>query len=236
MSAAPAGLGRHADEKKPTPALRAALLLGPVLVTASLWFVLWLFVGHTYANQMAAAAGAALFGLGNTVILGPAVLDDVTDVSTWDLAWMSMYLNAAAGFFYAYNLDLLQRLPWIGARLRKTRANAARSLTDHPWIRRWATVGVGVFVLLPLPGSGTLGGCVVARLIGFSHVRTWLTVTVAGAGVCGAYAWFGSYLHDWVEGISMPVKIAGLVVVFLALWLAVRALVRLSSGSSSTSK
>ena len=79
-------------------------------------------------------------------------------LSTWQIAVWLMYLNAASALLYAYNLDLLERVPGIGPYLLRARRNAVKSLDRHRWIRRLAGVGVGLFVLTPLPGSGQLGG------------------------------------------------------------------------------
>jgi len=212
-----------AAERPPGPYLRIVFLLAPVLLTVLLWVVTWWVAPRAVARELSVAATASLLGLGTTVIFGPAALGAkaVAHLSTWDLCWLVMYLTAATSFFYSFNLDLLYRLPWLGPRLRRSHDAARRTLHERPWIRRWATFGVGLFVLLPLPGSGSLGGSIVGRLIGLTRLRCFLTVTAAGVVVCLAYAWGGAGLAAWqtAHEIGIPVRLVSVAVALLAVWL-----------------
>ena len=85
------------------------------------------------------------------------------------------------------------------------------TLAQKPWIRRWALFGVAFFVVLPLPGSGTLIGSMVGRLIGLSRLGSFLAVATGGTLVCVAYGWFGDSWMRFSEAhaLGMPVTIAG---------------------------
>ena len=135
--------------------MRAGLLLAPVAFVVLAWFVVLLWQGGAYAREIAYATGACLFPLGTTVILGPAVLTKsaIEHLSSWDLAFMVIVLNTAMAFLYAFNLDLLGRLPKAGPAFLRARDEAGHALRERPWIRRWATFGVGLFVLLPAAGQ-----------------------------------------------------------------------------------
>ena len=211
---------------------RLGLVVAPIAFVVVSWFVVLVWRGGAYAREIAYATGACLFPLGTTVILGPAVLTKsaIAHLTSWDLAWMVIVLNTAMAFLYAFNLDLLGRLPRVGPAFVRAREEASRTLRDRPWIRRWATIGVGVFVLLPLPGSGALGGCVVGGLIGLSQVRTFTIVSLANAGVAFLYAWAGDALSDFLEARNVGVwgRVMGFAVSFALLWLALRAVRRLS--------
>ncbi len=212
--------------------MRVGLVLLPVAFLLVSWFVVLVWRGGPYAREIAYATGACLFPLGTTVILGPAVLTKsaIAHLTSWDLAWMVVVLNSAMAFLYAFNLDLLGRLPKAGPAFVRAREEAGRTLSERPWIRRWATFGVGLFVLLPLPGSGALGGCVVGGLIGLSQVRTFTIVTVANAAVAVLYAWAGDALSDWLEArqVGLWGRVLGFVAAFVLLWVALRAIRRLS--------
>lgn len=212
--------------------LRASLVLTPVAFVIFAWFVVLVWRGGAYAREIAYATGACLFPLGTTVILGPAVLTKsaIAHLTSWDLAWMVVVLNTAMAFLYAFNLDLLGRLPKVGPAFVRAREEASRTLKERPWIRRWATFGVGLFVLLPLPGSGALGGCVVGGLIGLSQVRTFTIVSLSNAAVAFLYAWAGDALNDWLTAndVGLWGRLAGFVVGFGLLWVALRAVRSLS--------
>jgi hypothetical protein len=60
-------------------------------------------------------------------------------------------------------------------------------------MQRLAMLGVAIFVALPLPGTGAVGGTILARLIGFGWLRGFLVVCLGT--VIGAYAMaFGAQL------------------------------------------
>jgi uncharacterized membrane protein len=171
---------------------------------------------------------ASLFALGTTVILAPAAvgsglripLVDMTfhlQLGTWQIAVWLIYLNIAAAFLYAYNLYLLERVPVIGPYLYRARLNAMTALETHKWIRRLAGVGVILFVLLPAPGSGQLGGCFVGRVIGLKRRTVFLVVSMAGTLVALAYAAFGDYIKRILDSADVGpwIRVGGVLVMLV---------------------
>jgi len=203
---------------------RTLYLLGPVVATALLWFLLRALVSPRFAHEMVVAGGASLFGFGTTVIFGPAILPELADLTNWELALLVMWVNGASGFWYAYNLDLLQKVPRIGPYLRRARLNAVRTLKYRPWIRRFSVVGVAAFVVTPLPGSGALGGCLMGRLIGVSKRACFVAVSMAGMIVAVAYALLADELKDLLDHGNIPnwARVVGALIVVLMMVLLVR--------------
>lgn len=185
--------------------LRMAYLVGPVaLCAAGLGFVYLvssdlslsvsrlgserslevLFAPDVRALYEVLIAGTvSLLGAGSTIVFGKAALGDQIyelHLETWHLAAIFIFINAVGTFFYTYNLDLLQKLPKIGPYMRLSRRNAVATLEQRPWIRRWAVVGVSLFVVTPLPGSGALGGALMGRIVGVSKRATVISVSIAG--------------------------------------------------------
>lgn len=214
---------KHSDPPPPAHPLdppvgfwrRVAYLLGPFFATAFVLGGIYLFTDLWTLNEVWITGAISLIGAGTTVIFGEAALgDQVIDLklNTWQLAYVVMYVNAASTFWYTYNLDLLQRVPKIGPALRRARRNAALMLNQRKWIRRWAVVGVGLFVITPLPGSGALGGALVGRIVGVTKRATFISVSVAGVIVSIAYAMLAKELKallDRIEQFAPPaVRIA----------------------------
>lgn len=200
---------------------RLAYLFGPVVVTALLWlFVRWV-TNPAYAQEVYIAGSASLFGFGTTVVFGKAVIDTIT-LGPWQLAFIVMWVNAASCYWYTYNLELLERLPKIGPSLVNMRQEAVQTLRDRPWIRRLSVVGVGAFVVTPLPGSGALGGAIVGRLIGVSRFATFVSVSVAGVVVSIVYAMLAHKLGQAIERVPTWQRIAGAVLVFGGIFLVMR--------------
>ncbi len=204
---------------------RCAYLLGPIGLTALIVGVIYLFTELRVMNEILIAGGASLLGAGTTVVFGKAVVGSKLKVleflGTWDLAFIVMYVNAVSAWWYAYNLDLLQKLPKVGPYMRNARKNAVLTLQQRPWIRRWAVVGVGAFVITPLPGSGALGGCLMGRILGISKKATFLSVAIAGVVVSISYALLAAQAEELLnkmEKFAPPwVRIAVAVVAALVM-------------------
>jgi uncharacterized membrane protein len=164
--------------------------------------------------------------MGTTVVFGKAAIGDElfeVNLETWDLAFIVMYVNAVSAFWYTYNIDLLQKIPGVGPYLRQARKNAVETLRSRPWIRRWAVVGVGLFVVTPLPGSGALGGSLMGRIVGVSKKATFLSVATAGVVVASIYAMAANELQeagDRLEQFAPPwVRLAiAILMVFVMVW------------------
>ena len=200
---------------------RAALVLAPLALVGLAWWLVGVFVSRPIANEALAAGGVFLTFVGPSVIFGPAIVGTnvFENLTTWDLVAVTAFFTCATAFLYSYNIDLLERLPGIGPRMRTARASMEHTLRARPWIRRFALLGVGFFVLLPLPGSGSLGGSILGRLIGLSRLGAFAAVSVGGGLVCLAYGAFGETFRRFGEAnrLSTPVKIAGAAAFLLVL-------------------
>ncbi len=209
---------------------RALFLLGPPALVFCAWWLVDRLAGTTSARECLAAAGLFLTFVGPTVILGPAVVgtSGFESLSTWQLVGVTAFMTVVTAFFWTYNLDLIERLPGVGPAFRRARARMAAFLAGHRWMRRVATFGAGFFVLLPLPGSGTFGGSLFARLLGLTRKIAFLSVALGGVAVTLAYGWFGDELHLLAERYQLgaPTKIAIGLGLLAILWLVGRALMR----------
>ena len=213
----------HPDEAPLTRKQRLMLLILPTMGLGVAYVLAHLMTDTVTARQMAAAAAASVMGLGTTVIFGGAVLGEsgFDQLSAWDLALVVSVLGALLTVMYIGGADLLDRLPWLGPKLANARKNARLQARDHPWIRRWASLGVGFFVVTPLPGSGVLGGCIIGRVVGLTRWQTFLTVTVANVVVSVLYAWGAQALGAWMAANDMPLMqrltlfVGGILLLFL---------------------
>lgn len=89
------------------------------------------------------------------------------------------------------------RLPRVRLWLESTEARLQHHL---PLIRRWGWLGLTIFVLLPLPGTGVWGGVVVARLLSLPAGGTWVGLTL---GVVAAGAAWGLGAHGVFAAIRL---------------------------------
>jgi hypothetical protein len=217
------------DLDTPLPRWGRAVALGlPPLSMVALLLVTWTLAG---GGAAAAVLGAfvAFLGVGSTIVFASAIADtSAAKLDATTLVALAAYFCVATTFFWAFNLELAERIPWFGPRVARIHDAAANALHRHAWIRRWATIGVALFVISPLPGSGTIGGSIVGRLAGLSRLATFLAVSIASLVVVAVYASFGGAVERLANGAGVsPAVRAGVAIgAFLAMALVLRLLVR----------
>jgi uncharacterized membrane protein len=101
------------------------------------------------------------------------------------LSGLAVLVESCIALFVTVNLDLLFKLAWLGHGLRGMEKNGRETLSQRPWVRRMVFLGVIVFVSIPVPGTGVVGGTVAARLVGLGAVRSFIAVIIGT--VIGAY-------------------------------------------------
>lgn len=106
-------------------------------------------------------AGVAL-GLPIPVAVAVSVLGNVLQI------FVALYLIE-----WAYRRAV--RFPRIQRWLKHTEKQVARHKT---LIQRYGWIGLAVFVLLPLPGTGAWGGAALSRLLQVSAVGVWLGLSL----------------------------------------------------------
>ncbi len=68
------------------------------------------------------------------------------------------------------------RWPKLHAWLKRAEGQAQRY---ERWIRRYGWLGLLLFVIVPLPGTGVVGGVVLARLLRMPAMTMWTAISVA---------------------------------------------------------
>lgn len=82
-----------------------------------------------------------------------------------------------------------QRWKRVANWLNRVEAGTAR---HRHWIVRYGWLGLIIFVVLPLPGTGIWGGALVARLLRMPDRQVWLGLA-SGVAVSGALFGLGSW-------------------------------------------
>lgn len=77
----------------------------------------------------------------------------------------------------------------VGAWLERVEAGASK---HRHWLVRYGWLGLIVFVVLPLPGTGVWGGTIVGRLLRMSERTLWMGLA-SGVAVSGALFGLGSW-------------------------------------------
>jgi uncharacterized membrane protein len=79
-------------------------------------------------------------------------------------------------------VHLLLRFDWIRVIYEKMVVRTQRNV--EPWVNKWGVLGLGLFIGIPLPGSGVYSGALGAYLLGF-RFRDFMAASVIGVLMAG---------------------------------------------------
>lgn len=145
----------------------------------------------------------------------------------WLVTLAIVLMDVAVSLFVVWNFDLALKIPLIG-RLLESGMTAGRNYTDaRPWLRRFSTIGLILFVFFPLQGTGAMNGAILGRLLGLNNNRVFGCVCIGSLTSCLVFA-LGSdvlldvYRQDPTLGIGLLVGIIVAVVAAVVGWWAYR--------------
>jgi uncharacterized membrane protein len=166
-------------------------------------------------------------GLMVAYILPPAGKESVIPIGIalgfpWYLmAFTIALMDILTGIFMALNFDVALKIPGLGRWMRRFISNGEKFFRKRPWLERFYFTGVVVFVMVPLQGSGGVGGTLVGRMMGMSPGRVLAAITVGALSGCslialGSQAIWELILADPAIGITvLIVTVAGIAGVYL---------------------
>lgn len=95
-----------------------------------------------------------------------------SNIALAPLVWL--FLDKGLAFFL--------RVAWIDGLYNRVVGRARQRL--HPYVERWGTLGLALFIGVPLPGSGVYSGALGAYLLGFDF-RRYMLASVVGVAIAG---------------------------------------------------
>ncbi|MDD3071302.1 small multi-drug export protein [Methanoculleus horonobensis] len=142
----------------------------------------------------------------------------------WWLITLAIFLlDVAVSLFVVWNFDLALKIPLVG-RLLESGMTAGRNYTDaRPWLRRFSTIGLALFVFFPLQGTGAMNGAILGRLLGLEKARVFACVCTGSLAsslviALGSDALLDIYRHDPALGIGILVAIVVAVLAAFVGW------------------
>ena len=115
------------------------------------------------------------------------------------IAMSIAFVDVIAAFFLLWNYDLLKKVPWLGPWMDKTEKSNRSAIQKSPWRQRFSLVGISIYVMFPVHGSGGLVGTLIGRILGLSKWKVFGAVSV-GATI-GAL-WIAILVQRVGEGIT----------------------------------
>ncbi len=145
--------------------------------------------------------------------------------SAWELAAVIWLLDTVSVIVIVYGLEGLYRFGALKRALDRIHNNVGLVLRAYPRIRRTAAVGVVLFVLFPIAGTGAIGATFLGILLRLHRLTLIAAVSLGGflGGALMAFLAvnFSSVVMDWQH--SPTAKYAGIaafvtVIVFIVVW------------------
>jgi len=168
---------------------------------------------------------------GKYLIFGTLI--EGSPLGPWQIVLLATIVDVATALTVAVGLGLVAHVGWIERTLKRFHDQAQAALTDYPRIRRMAFWGVVLFVFLPLPASGSIGGSFVGQFVGLSRGGGVVAVTLGGVLVSVVFALLATLVGKGAaDMLSNPWLTVGSIVVFAAFawfaWRRARAMLRRS--------
>lgn len=173
-----------------------------VLGTLSGIVVSALILGLIYAGdatmELVGLVPASIFAVGKFLPLWGI---GASHFNPWQLGLVVWALDTCTVLIVVYGLELIYRLGPLRRVLARLQLNARLVLAAYPRLRRGAVVGVVLFVLFPMTGTGAMVGSFLGILLGLN--RRVLIAAVSLGGLCGGMlmAFAAVNFHDAMLGL-----------------------------------
>jgi len=184
-----------------------------ILLLFLLPYDVWLMLGGLLIAYILPPAGKE-----SVIPIGIAV-----GVPWWIMAPSIALMDVLAGIFVALNFDIALKIPGVGSWIRKFVDGGEEFFRKRPWLERFYVMGVVLFVMFPLQGSGGIGATLVGRMMGLSPVKVLGAIAIGSMIGCtvialGAEVIRELFLADPVLGIAVAAIVVGTLLALYGLY------------------
>ena len=131
------------------------------------------------ARAVASVVGAAVVIFTVAGKFAPLVgVGEGSPFTALQLATIVSWMDIALATALVFNLALAYRIPRVGPVLHDLADHGRYMIETKPWMGRVTFLGVVLFVMFPLTGTGAVGGSIFGRLLGLSALRTWCGIVI----------------------------------------------------------
>jgi uncharacterized membrane protein len=155
-------------------------VLGTMLGVILCALVLGLIYAHGATMELIGLVPASIVAIGKFLPLWGI---GASHFNPWQLGLVIWVLDTCTVLVMIYGLEIIHRVGPLKRFLSKLQLNAGLVLAAYPRIRRAAVIGVLLFVLFPVAGTGAMVGSFLGILLGLN--RGVLIATVSVGGLCG---------------------------------------------------
>jgi len=172
--------------KEHSPAAIIIRLLIPVALAFAYFFMTFLIL--PYHESL------ILGGLMLVYYIPPAGKESIIPIGIglgipwWIMAISLALLDILTSLFMILNFNIALKIPVLGPWISRFLVSGDEFITRHSWISRWSIIGVALFVILPLQGTGGVGATIVGIITGLSPPKILLAVGCGAMVECLIFA------------------------------------------------
>lgn len=139
----------------------------------------------------------------------------------WIMAVSLALLDVLTSLFMILNFNIALRIPVLGPWISRFLASGDEFMEKHSWISKWSVLGVALFVLLPLQGTGGVGATLVGIITGLSPPKILLAIGCGAMAECLVFALGSEILwHLIMDNLFLglgaaALAISGLVLIYI---------------------
>lgn len=145
----------------------------------------------------------ALLGLMFIYFIPPAGKESVIPIGVslgmpwWLIGTSVAMMDIIATLFMILNFDLALKIPILGDRWMKSfMEHGEEFFNKHRWIERFSAVGLAIFVMIPMQGTGGVSTPIVGKMIGIPGIKVLIAVIIGSLAGCYAIALGSEYILD----------------------------------------
>ncbi len=127
------------------------------------------------------------------------------DKPMWEVVAVAIVANILLGPIVFFLLDkflhLVLKIKWINGIWERVVVRTQKRI--HPYVHKYGTWGLGLFIGVPLPGSGVYSGAAGGYVLGFTkkefYIATVLGVLIAAAAVTAVTLTGSSMFESFIK-------------------------------------
>jgi len=142
----------------------------------------------------------------------------------WIVAFSIALMDILSTLFMVLNFDLALKIPVLGTKWMKYFMEHGESFfRSHRWLEKLSALGLAIFVMIPMQGTGGLATPIVGRMIGIPPLQVLIAVIAGALTGCFLIAIGSEFLKnlliiDFSLGVIVIVVLAVLAVAGWLLW------------------
>ena len=184
--------------------------------------LIWLILPYTLFLSLATIMFIYLIppaGKESVIPLGIAL-----GIPWWVVALSIAMMDILSSLFMVLNFDLALKIPLIGTKWMSSFMDHGESFfRSHRWIEKLSTLGLAIFVMIPMQGTGGIATPIVGRMIGIPPLQVLIAVTGGALSGCFLIAIGSEFLKnlliiDFSMGVAVIVIIGVFAAVLWGLW------------------